>query len=116
MGIILLHSAQVEASRAILQELGLDAGTVDSTATRDGRAVRVVGKHALAVAVSPNFSAYPAIVVRDGGSLRVKSPVGSWAECAAVFLASTLPHEFHDLVRQTGGQGHGAGERGRDGV
>lgn len=81
MDITLLHSAQVEASRAIVEELGLDAGTVDSTVTKDGHTVRVVGNHALAVAVCRNFSAYPAIVVRDGEAQRAKSPVASWAEC-----------------------------------
>lgn len=81
MNIVLLHSAQVESSRAIVQELGGEPAGNDATITHGGRAVRVISKHALAVAACPNFSAYPAIVVQDGESVRVKSPVESWAEC-----------------------------------
>jgi len=81
MNITLLHSAQVETSRAIVQELGGEPAENDATITHDGREVRIVSKHALAVGVCPNFSAYPAVVVTDGGELRVKSPVESWAQC-----------------------------------
>ena len=81
MDMILLHSAQVEASRAIVQELGGEPAGNDVTLTYDGREVRVISKHALAVAACPNFSAYPAMVVQDGETVRVKSPVESWAEC-----------------------------------
>lgn len=91
MDIILLHSAQVETSRAIVEELGLDAGTVDSTVTKDGHSVRVVGKHALAVGVCPNFSAYPAVVVKNGEAVWVKSPVESWADCLAFLSAPAQP-------------------------
>lgn len=81
MQIIFLHSAQVEASRNIIAVLGLLSDVVDARLIMDGHAVQVIGKHALAVAACPNFSAYPAIVVTDGESVRVKSPVATWAEC-----------------------------------
>ncbi|MFP5222284.1 MAG: hypothetical protein ACLGSA_08350 [Acidobacteriota bacterium] len=81
MNIVLLHSAQVESSRAIVQELGGEPTGNDVTITHGGRDVRVISKHALAVAACPNFSAYPAVVVLDGQDMRVKSPVESWAEC-----------------------------------
>lgn len=81
MNIVFLHSAQVEASRAIVQELGSEPAGNDVTITHGGREVRVISRHALAVGACPNFSAYPAIVVQDGENVRVKSPVESWAEC-----------------------------------
>lgn len=82
MEITLFHSAQVEESRAIVQELGGEPSGNDVTIDHDGRGVRIVSKHALAVGVCPNFSAYPAIVVTgEDGTTRVKSPVGTWAEC-----------------------------------
>jgi len=81
MNIVFLHSAQVDASRAIVQEIGGEFAGNDATVTHGGREVRVISKHALAVAACPNFSAYPAIVVQDGETVRVKSPVESWAEC-----------------------------------
>ena len=81
MQIILLHSAQVEASRAIVQELGGEPAGNDVMITHAGREVRVISKHALAVAACPNFSAYPAVVVQDGETVGVKSPVQSWQEC-----------------------------------
>jgi hypothetical protein len=82
MEIILLHSAMVEASRKIVQALGLDElNVVDETTFVDGKVVRVVGKHSLAVVICPNFSAYPALVVTEEGAARVKSPVDSWVDC-----------------------------------
>ncbi|MFZ5427746.1 MAG: hypothetical protein ACOZEN_12285 [Thermodesulfobacteriota bacterium] len=82
MEIILLHSAQVEASRAIAAQLGGEPAEADAIINKDGRDVRVVSKHSLAVGLCPSFSAYPAIaVVEDGGAIRCKSPVASWAEC-----------------------------------
>jgi len=65
--------------------------------------VRVVSKHALAVGVCANFSAYPAcVVVEESGDIRAKSPVDSWAECLAFALTPpspgpTLPREFTRL-------------------
>ena len=82
MQIIFLHSAQVEASRAIAAELGGEPSEDDIIRSIDGRDVHIVSKHALAVGVCPNFSGYPVIVVaEDNGVLRAKSQVGSWAEC-----------------------------------
>jgi hypothetical protein len=82
MEITLLHSAQVEESRAIVQELGGEPAGSDVTVNHEGRDVRIVSKHALAAGVCPNFSAYPAVVVTgEDGTVRVKSPVGDWAEC-----------------------------------
>jgi len=82
MDIILLHSEQVEASRAIAAQLGGEPADADMIINKDGRDVRIVSKHSLAVGLCPNFSAYPAIlVVEDGGAIRCKSPVASWAEC-----------------------------------
>jgi len=81
MNIVLLHSAQVETSRAIVQELGGEPAGNDATLTHGGREVRVISKHSLAVAACPNFSAYPVIMVQDGETVRLKSPVESWAEC-----------------------------------
>lgn len=81
MNIIILHSELSSVSRSLVAELGQVADVVDATLIMDGHSVRIVGDHALAVAACPNFSAYPAIVVQDGASVRVKSPVESWAEC-----------------------------------
>ncbi|KAF0232534.1 MAG: hypothetical protein FD177_2421 [Desulfovibrionaceae bacterium] len=83
MQIILLHSAQVETSRAIVQEIGGNPqwNSAEEVICTGGREVRVISKHALAVAACPNFSAYPAIVVQDGESVRVNSPVESWVDC-----------------------------------
>ncbi|KAF0235362.1 MAG: hypothetical protein FD177_116 [Desulfovibrionaceae bacterium] len=81
MEITLLHSAQVATSRNIVRELGGDPAGNEATITHEGREVRVISKHALAVAACPNFSAYPAIVVQDGETVRVKSPVESWQDC-----------------------------------
>ena len=103
MKVIILHSAQVEASRAIVAELGGEPAGPDVTVTHGGREVRVVSKHALAVAVCPNFSAYPAcVVVEESGDIRVKSPVDSWAECLGFALTPpvqepALPREFTRL-------------------
>ncbi len=74
MDIILLHSAQVEASRNVLA--GLPIG------------VTVIDKHSEAVAACPNFSAYPALVVKDGDTMRVLSPFSTWAEAQA-FIDNT---------------------------
>ena len=73
----------VEASRVIVQELGGEPAGNDATIIHGGREVRVISKHALAVVACPNFSAYPAIVVQDGETVRVKSPVDSWADALA---------------------------------
>jgi len=81
MQIIFLHSAMVESSRVIVQELSGEPAENDITIVNEGREVRIISKHALAVVACQNFSAYPAIVVQDGESVRVKSPVASWAEC-----------------------------------
>jgi len=83
MQITVLHSEMVEASRAITAAFGLHSDVVDASVIMDGHAVQVIGKHSLAVAACPNFSAYPAIVIQDGETLRVKSPVESWADCLA---------------------------------
>lgn len=81
MEIILLHSAMVEASRLLVAAFGLDPLTVvDETVQRDGYTVRIVGKHAVAVALCPNFSAYPTLVVMDGEATRVVG-VSSWQDC-----------------------------------
>lgn len=91
MKIIFLHSAQVEASRNIVAELGGEPSGVDVTVDHDGRNVRIVSKHALAVGVCPNFSGYPVIVVvADDGTQRVKSQVESWAECVE-FIDAPAP-------------------------
>lgn len=103
MHIVLLHSAQVEASRAIVEELGGEPAGPDATVVHEGREVRIVSKHALAVGLCPSFSAYPAcVVIDDGGDMRVKSPAGSWAECLAFALAPpargpVFPREFTRL-------------------
>ncbi|KAF0235047.1 MAG: hypothetical protein FD177_206 [Desulfovibrionaceae bacterium] len=81
MNIIILHDPLSEASRVLLFEMGGEPAGEDVTITLGGREVRVISKHALAVAACPNFSAYPAIVVQDGEAMRVKSPVESWADC-----------------------------------
>lgn len=73
MEIIILHSAMVESSRKLLEDFNNDALA----------GVTVIDKHGDAVAACPNFSAYPAIVVKDGESVRVLSPAGSWAEARA---------------------------------
>lgn len=93
MEIILLHSAQVEASRNIVAELGGEPTGADATVDHDGRTVRVISKHALAVGACPNFSGYPAIaVVAADGSVRVKSQVESWAECVE-FIDAPAPSQ-----------------------
>ena len=83
MEVIILHSAQVETSRTVVSELGGDPqwNSSEEVVNASGREVRVISKHAVAVAACPNFSAYPAIVVQDGETVRVKSPVESWADC-----------------------------------
>lgn len=84
MQMIILHSALVEASRALMEELGGEPSAADVTLARDGAEVRVVSKHALAVGLCPAFTAYPAVAVTsEGGAVRVKSPVSSWAQCLA---------------------------------
>ncbi|WP_027190081.1 hypothetical protein [Fundidesulfovibrio putealis] len=78
---ILLHDPNNAASRILMAELGGEPAGTDVNIIYDGREVRVISKHTLAVAACPNFSAYPAIVVQDGEIVRVKSPVVSWADC-----------------------------------
>jgi len=91
MKIILLHSEQVESSRAILAEIGSSPSGDDVTVTHEGKDIRIISNHALAVSVRPNFRAYPALMVQgEDGVVRIKSPVGSWSECVA-FLAGTEP-------------------------
>jgi hypothetical protein len=91
MDIIILHSPLDGASRNLMQALGGEPSGPDVTISMEGRSVRIIPDHALAVAVCPNFSAYPALVVKDGETLRVKSPVGSWAECAAFVETPAQP-------------------------
>ena len=79
MEIILLHSAQVEASRNVLAEL--PAG------------ITVIDKHSEAVQACPNFSAYPALVVKDGDTMRVLSPFSTWAEAQAFIDNPPAPQE-----------------------
>jgi hypothetical protein len=87
MDVIILHSPLDGASRQLMEALGGEPAGPDVTINVDGCAVRVISDHALAVAACPNFSAYPALVVRDGETVRVKSPVASWAECVAFIQA-----------------------------
>lgn len=81
MQIIILHSQYSPLSLALLESMGILPDGADMTITHEEREVRIISEHAQAVAACPNFSAYPAIVVQDGASVRVKSPVESWAEC-----------------------------------
>lgn len=83
MEIILLHSAQVEDSRALLSELGLVETMevpADFTLMKGSSEVRVISKHALATGVCPSFSCYPTLVVKEGDQVRSLSGLKTWAE------------------------------------
>lgn len=83
MKVIILHSALVESSRNLMAELGVDPQLNEDIITAPN-GWQVCAKHSYAVTVCPNFSAYPTCVVIDaGGQMRVKSPVGSLADCEA---------------------------------
>lgn len=84
MQMVILHSAMVEASRDLMEELGGQPQGDDVTLEHGGHPVRVVSKHALAAQLCPAFGAYPAVAVPDGaGGMRVCSPVADWAGCLA---------------------------------
>ncbi len=81
MEILILHSEMVEASRELVADyLAAIAG---NTALFGENPVTIIDKHKDAVSACPNFSAYPAIVVRDGETARVLSPAPSWADAMA---------------------------------
>lgn len=81
MKVIILHSAQVEESRAIMDGLGLDPQMNEETLVAQN-GWTVSGKHSYATLVCPAFAAYPTcVVIEDGGTMRVKSPVSDLAEC-----------------------------------
>ena len=88
----------VETSRNIVAVLGLVPGVLDASVVMDGREVRIISKHAQAVAACPNFSAYPAIVVQDGETQHVKSPVASWEECLSFIESIPGPQPTRKIV------------------
>lgn len=99
MEIVLLHSAMVEASRLLVAAFGLDPLTVvDETAQRDGYTVRIVGKHSVAVALCPNFSAYPTLAVLGDPPTR-SSQVESWQDCLRVIQYTPPEPEAVPLPR-----------------
>lgn len=87
MKVIILHSAQVETSRALITELGVDPQmNEDIIVAPNGWSVS--GKGSYATLVCPSFSAYPTmVVIEDDGRMRVKSPVAGLAECEAFINA-----------------------------
>lgn len=90
MEIVILHSAQVEASRALMDSIQtgyaqLNSPAEHSFAVGDDTAT-VISKHNKAVERLPNFSGYPTAIFADG---RVVSPAPLWPDLVA--LAATLP-------------------------
>jgi hypothetical protein len=80
MDIILLHSATVAESRALLASLGVaipEGG--DVTVTMGADTARIISKHAQAVGICPAFPGYPAAVLGEGETQRVLPFPASWA-------------------------------------
>lgn len=76
MVVIVLHSSEVDISRALMVELGVDPH-INEDIVQSPNGWKVSAKHSYATTVCPNFSAYPTIVVFDGDKTRVKSPVAN---------------------------------------
>jgi len=79
MNITILHSEQVEDSRALMQELGIHSANVDVVeSVYQGNALKVIAKHAKCVEYMPNFSAYPSVVLEIDGVKRCKSSIKNY--------------------------------------
>lgn len=81
MQITILHSKACGASRDIMTVLGLPTDAVDANVVMGGYTIHVIGDHAQAVDICPNFADYPVLIVQDGELVRVKAPVASWTDC-----------------------------------
>lgn len=82
MSITILHNPDDEASRRLVESLGVElpAGT-DVTVTVDNTPVRIVSDHAAACAVQAQFPGYPTLVYAPGESVHVLPFPADWQAC-----------------------------------